>query len=91
MITTFWWNVLASAIGQTVAFILYQGFVRSYLGIKGEKEVRIICDRFLKSWIKTKINLIHTYKHFSTLHLHKYRTEIDKKTVELIKKENDGT
>jgi hypothetical protein len=43
MITTFWWNVLAAAVGQSVAFIIYQGFVQSWIGIK---EIQVVKDFF---------------------------------------------
>jgi hypothetical protein len=65
MITTFWWTVLASALGQSVAFILYQGFIRSYLGIKSEEDVQKffnkVVDYFRKLRGKPPVKPIAVY------------------------------
>jgi hypothetical protein len=57
MISTFWWNVLAAAIGQTIILIFSNGFIRSYLGIKSEEDVQKIFDK-LYSLFKKKSRLM---------------------------------
>jgi len=52
---TFWWNVLAAATGQAIAFVLYQGFVNSYWGKNSREEISRFFDRFCKHVQKGKI------------------------------------
>ena len=50
--TNFWWVVLASAVGQTITFLLYQGFINSYWGKNCREEVTRWFDRMTKHMTK---------------------------------------
>ena len=52
--TSFWWNVLAVAVGNSITFILWQGFVQSYWGKNCREEITRVFDNFSKHMRKQR-------------------------------------